>query len=748
MMDRARLMLGAEPGKALALMRESLPVSLGTQDPALICTIRMRLGEMTAGSPEGEGFYRAALAGAESQPDRYFLAWAYMGLGYNRAKAARFDEAIPFFDQARKYAGQRGAKALTAGTLGNLGWCYSSLGDLDRAMDAYSQAEKLCASIGLRDTDARWMTALGNILLERGDFAQALDYQQRALDIFQDVGNDPWKAKVLNNLAEISIKRRDLAAAQVFNDRAVAIKRRLGDKGALTYSEWNGARIELAARKFDAAEAGYKAAIRDALDPSAHTPQMLWAAYNGLAVVYQRTNRLKLADEQYRKSIDTIDREWNKLTADDLKTTYLAPSYLIGLFQDYVGFLTGTGRNDRALEIAESARARVLSQKLQRAEALPPNLRIDRLLAAARATHTVILSYWLAPGQSSLWLIGPGRPSYHALASADEIDAMVQQHTDTVTQGRDPLAQAAASSALYQAVLAPVAKLIPPGSNVIVVPDGSLHQLNFETLVVPGPQPHYWIDDVTIATAPSLRLLEASPHKRAGPAKLLVVGDPILIGPEFGPLPSAKDEITAVADLFPSEGRILLVREHALPSQCTRALSGGFTHIHFATHATANLESPLNSAIVLSHEGENFKLYARDVANTRLRAELVTLSACKSAGAKAYSGEGLMGFAWAFLQAGAQNVIATLWEQDDTVSPALMRGLYKEIAAGQSPARALRSSKLALLHSAGSSRLPYYWGPLQVFTRELAPAKPVPAACPGNERVSPRRPHSAIRAAA
>jgi CHAT domain-containing protein len=103
-----------------------------------------------------------------------------------------------------------------------------------------------------------------------------------------------------------------------------------------------------------------------------------------------------------------------------------------------------------------------------------------------------------------------------------------------------------------------------------------------------------------------------------------------------------------------------------------------------------------------------------------LGADLVTISACTSAGSKAYSGEGLMGFAWAFLQAGAQNVIASLWDVDDARTVDIMRRLYAGMAAGQSPARALRSAKLALLHSGSSGRLPYYWGPLQIFTRRIA----------------------------
>ena len=99
-----------------------------------------------------------------------------------------------------------------------------------------------------------------------------------------------------------------------------------------------------------------------------------------------------------------------------------------------------------------------------------------------------------------------------------------------------------------------------------------------------------------------------------------------------------------------------------------------------------------------------------------LRAELVTVSACRSAGERAYSGEGLVGFAWAFLRAGASRVIAGLWDVDDRSTAELMDNLYAHIAAGEAPARALRAAKLSLLAKGGAYGKPYYWGPFQTFT--------------------------------
>jgi CHAT domain-containing protein len=100
-----------------------------------------------------------------------------------------------------------------------------------------------------------------------------------------------------------------------------------------------------------------------------------------------------------------------------------------------------------------------------------------------------------------------------------------------------------------------------------------------------------------------------------------------------------------------------------------------------------------------------------------LDASLVTLSSCRSAGARAYSGEGLVGLTWAFLQAGARNVIAGLWDVDDASTSRLMSRMYSDLTGGVPPEDALRTAQLSLLHSAYPNKKPYYWGPFQLYSR-------------------------------
>ena len=119
--------------------------------------------------------------------------------------------------------------------------------------------------------------------------------------------------------------------------------------------------------------------------------------------------------------------------------------------------------------------------------------------------------------------------------------------------------------------------------------------------------------------------------------------------------------------------------------------------------------------MILSQEGESYKLYARDIVTRPLRAELVTISACSGAGEKTYSGEGLVGLSWAFLRAGAHGVISALWEVDDNSTPELMDDMYGQISKGAAPEVALRHAKLKLLHSGTVYKKPFYWAPFEIY---------------------------------
>jgi CHAT domain-containing protein len=264
-----------------------------------------------------------------------------------------------------------------------------------------------------------------------------------------------------------------------------------------------------------------------------------------------------------------------------------------------------------------------------------------------------------------------------------------------------------------------------------VVPDGPLHELNFETLLVGSPVPHYWIEDVTVARAPALGLLHGGtdglPHAHRRPRSILLIGDPVSPSRDFAPLPHAAVEMRRIAEQFEPTARVLRTGAEAVPEAYRASLPERFTYIHFAAHAVPSFEQPLESAVVLSAQGEAFKLYARELASIPVRADLVTLSACYGAGSRHYAGEGFVGLAWAFLGSGARNVVAGLWNVEETSTAELMEELYRGLRSGLAPPEALRAAKLGLLRSSGAYRKPYYWGPFVTYTRQWGTSAAHPA---------------------
>jgi len=315
-------------------------------------------------------------------------------------------------------------------------------------------------------------------------------------------------------------------------------------------------------------------------------------------------------------------------------------------------------------------------------------------------------------------VVTPTKVSLLPLPGRAEIDTTVASYLDSFTEPRDQLeAGNPDGKKLYETLLSPAEKLIPKNSRVIILPDSKLSTLNFETLIVPREKPHYWIEDVTVLTGNSLSLLsKTSPAAPPKEGSLFLMGDALEASPDFPALPNAGKEAGLVQKHFAADKRKALTKAQATPSAYLSGKPEEFDYLHFATHGTASTLRPLESAVILSPEGDSYKLYARDIVQHPLRAYLVTISACNGAGLKTYAGEGLVGLAWAFLRAGAHNVIGGLWEVSNAPStPQVMDELYKGLNDGKDPASALREAKLTLVHSTGNYRRPFYWAPFQLY---------------------------------
>jgi hypothetical protein len=198
-----------------------------------------------------------------------------------------------------------------------------------------------------------------------------------------------------------------------------------------------------------------------------------------------------------------------------------------------------------------------------------------------------------------------------------------------------------------------------------------------------------------LTTLPALGVLPRLRGRSAATGgTVVVIGDPV------GDLPFAQREAEEVAALL---GTTSLLGGEGTRAALLEQLAEARV-VHLATHAQFDPSSPLDSGVVLA----DGVLTARDILRTRLRADLLVLSACETGSAGALGGE-LAGLAQAFLQAGARSLVASLWKVDDAATATLMSAFHGGRRAGVDTAAALAAAMEQVRVAVGADQA-YSWG--------------------------------------
>jgi CHAT domain-containing protein len=440
-----------------------------------------------------------------------------------------------------------------------------------------------------------------------------------------------------------------------------------------------------------------------------------------VARLYEDRGETTAALNAYHSALHTFESARSEIQNEDSRLPFLANATRI--YDDYIHFLVKQGKTDEALAAADQSRARTLAQGLGM-NSSKPSLQPAawRGPDIARKAGATVLFYWLGEKQSYLWGITAKKTTLFTLPAQSEITPLIERYRKAIL-GPNAAGNTVRQEGidLYRMLVEPAASLI--GANVVVVSDGPLSLLNFETLVVPetgsGSEPHYWIEDANVVSAPSLYLLASRKAWRSTPGKLLLLGDAVSPNPDYPDLPMAAAEMRQIEKHFGAQDETVFARQSATSGAYLETPLQQYSYIHFVAHGVASRTDPLDSAIILSRTGaaeDSFKLHAREIIQHPIDARLVTISACYGGGTRSYAGEGLVGLSWAFLRAGAHNVIGALWEASDDSTPQLMDSLYQGLELGKTPSAALRQAKLTLMHSQARFSQPFYWAPFQIYT--------------------------------
>lgn len=256
---------------------------------------------------------------------------------------------------------------------------------------------------------------------------------------------------------------------------------------------------------------------------------------------------------------------------------------------------------------------------------------------------------------------------------------------------------------------------------LVIVPDGRLSSLPFEMLLtkkvsqdVSYTKMPYLLNKYQINYAYSGSLYLQSLQAPSSVKSSVLLFAPVKFSSTgMSDLSGTATEVNTIDSLFSTKGCVstIFIKEKATDA-VLKSESGKYSLLHLATHGLVNEQNPELSCIFTSRTKVDTvgKLYAGDIYNLNLKADLVTLSACQTALGKVSKGEGIIGLSRALIYAGANSLQVSLWNVSDESTKELMIRFYQYKLQNKSNPEALQLAKKDLIKMPGYAS-PYYWAP-------------------------------------
>lgn len=738
--------------KALHLYDQALALWQDLGNRAEVARTRHNRGRCLYGLGEYEAALddlRQALAIRRELGDELSEASTLTVIGVVHENRGELDAALESFERAlllREKHGRPREQAATfqllAGPLIRMGRSPEALGYLRRALSIFEEEDN--------PRKKAWcLLGIGRALRSTGELVEARDSLERALSIFEELSLPEGELNSRYALAVALRQSGELEAARVQLERSVEKIETLRSKSISQ---------PLRASYFATQQDHYEALVEVLMDlhgrdPSAgHDREALSVAERSRArsqlemLAESLAGLRRAASPEQQRRLGELTREIH--VQEEVRRNLLSP------MDEEEASPREVGRIEAGLRRLLRERQRILAE-VQRANPRYAAFSGYRLLVADEIQgllddDTLLLQYRLGEKRSFVWAVTADAFQSFELAGRARIEAQAGQTHRLLArshQREGRLGTRIALERLADLVFQGLGETLQGKKRLLVVADGALQYIPFGALPVPsssaaeGRRPPL-LAEHEVTSIPSPSMLATLRRELRGRPKasglVAMIADPVFqahdprlqerdgaTGEEavsrgagarrdFERLVYSRDEAKSVLALVPAGKRL---QAFGFDANLDLVLSGAlrdYQIVHFATHGDLDSEHPELSRLVLSQLDEKGKerdgfLYAHDIYDLDLDAELVVLSACETALGKEVQGEGLVGMTQAFFYAGAARVMVSLWPVNDKATAELMRRFYRHhLADGLPVAAALRQAQLEV---SGEKpwQAPYYW---------------------------------------
>lgn len=748
-------------------------------------------------------YYHRALEIARQSGDQALVARLNGNIGTIYLDLNEVDKAIQYLNTDLEAMKKIGETRSMPEVLINLGATHAKMGNDSLALSYYDQAESLATKQHLRSFVIDSYLNKGEIHNNRGKIDLARQAYQNALQLAKEIADLRAQFWAFNILGKVEMKERDFSAALKNFNQALSIALKTQAQDLIWRAYWRlGSAYENLGETAQALK-HYTAAVDSIESQRAKlTIESLKLSFlEEKLEAYHALIQLLLKSRRIEEAFNYLERAKARSLLDVLSTK--GSSVISGISPD---LLQRKKENEfllrRVNELLSKAHADQKPAK-DKIAALQDSLykvrfAYEKLLQEIQLKHpryaeltgntrpltlreiqqkiippgTVLIEYLVTEKQTFGFLV---RSDTVRCLALDLTEAEARAAVDTLLHD----ARAAGSGdirnladlrfnlktaeRLHRKLVAPLEPEIPGGSALIVVPDGILHYLPFEALVVDikkdppaEPKPAWYerifpsknaqafplfheyerarflVEKYAISYAPSASVLNPALLRARDQApsaeKLGIFASPdfggasndqlksiydaavsslsmlILMGPNnewhYPPLLKTQSHARELAQKV-KPARIFISKE--AKEETFKQEAGKYRYVHIATHAVTEERMPMYSRIVFAQDedpAEDGLLHAHEILNLRLQADLVTLIGCRTGLGRLSHGEGLVGLARAFLYAGTPSLVVSLWVVEE-LSGLVMNHFYENIERGLTKAEALRQAKLRMIKSHG-----------------------------------------------
>lgn len=715
-----------------------------------------------------ERYFAAALKTARSSEMLVTQAEIEASMGNLALARGRYAESLNFLEISRRKYDELHMPHQTAVAELEIADIYAELNLTAEALDLYASVTEKLRKLKMRTEEARARSNYGKAAIKSKKAAFSRKQFKRAFELYELEKNQTGTANVLLNLAYLEMTIGNHAEAGRLARKAGALFKRTNNARQRLAASWLTAEVLSKGGKYarsvsilehtlsDALKLEHKQAallalnsmgklavrsgdstkatklFKQAIAITEHTRAPLageefrMAFLDGKLEPYENLVKIYLSEKKFRDAFLYVEKGRSRALLESIGNEPAATN-----IQDEFGRRAERLREDLNWYYGRAARtspeaAKALSAKIRKSERelstvlrrvestrkIEPESRgksskgidIPNLQAHLGSTQALI-EFVNIDGILSAFVLTDSKFEYFPdLASENEIYLLLEQlrfQFGTLRYGRKALGSFAAQltqrakvnlNALHEKLVRPFEKSFQD-RDLVIVPAGVLHYVPFNALYDTA---HYLIESRSITHSPAASIWQTLASKEEPKFK-----QALLIGFADESAPQVENEVLAIKEIFPTakcftgdQATFSNFRDNAAKSDV----------IHLACHGQFRADNPLYSSLHLA----DGRITVRDVAQQRLSARHVSLSACETGLSKVFAGEEIIGLARGFLSAGVRSILLSLWTVNDEATMRLMTAFYANLQRGCTISASLR---LAQINFIEQGEHPYYWAP-------------------------------------